>query len=319
MSRPLRITYPGAIYHIINRGSRRDKIFKRIGDRIEFLERLQASLEKYNGILFGYCLMDNHFHLLIQTLEPNISDIMQTLQGGYANWFRFKHRLVGPLFQSRFKSVLVEDESYLVTLSSYIHLNPVRAGIVENPEDYRWSSAEVYLKSKESDLVETKRVLHHSGGLENYRYILSEMIDDPPEYEAVYGKFSILGDKAFKDKVVRQNYNGYLEKIDMVEIPELKFLTVKSPDKIKEIVLKHFNIQEKELLRSSRNNIPRKLFLHLLKKYSRLKLSEIADFTGTLPNSCGSLIIKFRNEIKQSKELKKLVDGMEEQLINETS
>jgi len=210
MSRPLRITYPGAIYHIINRGSRRDKIFRRIGDRIEFLERLQASLEKSNGVLFGYCLMDNHFHLLIQTLEPNISNIMQTLQGGYANWFRFKHRLVGPLFQSRFKSVLVE-------------------------------------------------------------------------------------------------------------IPELKFLTKKSPDRIKEIVLKHFNIKEKELLRSSRNNIPRKLFLHLLKKYSRLKLSEIAAFSEILPNSCGSLIIKFRNDIKKSKELKNLVDGIEEQLRNETS
>jgi hypothetical protein len=262
--------------------------------------------------------MDNHFHLLIQTLEPNISDIMQTLQGGYANWFRFKYRLVGPLFQSRFKSVLVEDESYLVTLSSYIHLNPVRAGIVKNPEDYRWSSAEIYLKSKESDLVETKRVLHHSGGLENYRYIMLGMIGDPPEHEAVYGKFSILGEKAFKDKMVRQNYNGYLEKLDIVDIPELKFLTIKSPDRIKEIVLKHFNIKEKELLRSSRNNIPKKLFLHLLKKYSRLKLSEIAVFSGTLPNSCGSLIIKFRNDIKQSKELKKMVDGVEEKLRNET-
>jgi putative transposase len=90
--------------------------------------------------------MDNHYHLLIQTLDANISDIMRTLQGGYANWFRFKHKLVGPLFQSRFKSVLVEDESYLVTLSSYIHLNPVRARMVENAADYRWSSAGIYLR-----------------------------------------------------------------------------------------------------------------------------------------------------------------------------
>jgi hypothetical protein len=258
--------------------------------------------------------MDNHFHLLIQTLEPNISDIMQTLQGGYANWFRFKYRLVGPLFQSRFKSVLVEDESYLVTLSSYIHLNPVRAGMVKNPEDYRWSSAEIYLKSKESDLVETKRVLHHSGGLENYRYIMLGMIGDPPEYEAVYGKFSILGEKAFKDKVIRQNYSGYLEKIEQVAMPDLARLKQNSPEDIKNAVLKYFNINEDALLERSRNNIAIKVYFLMLKRHSSLKIVDIAGIAGMLPNSCSRLILKFEETVKKDKRMRSIIEDIEESI-----
>ena len=257
MSRPLRITYPGAIYHIINRGSRRDKIFRRVGDRIEFLERLEASLKKFNGILFGYCLMDNHFHLLVQTLEPNISDIMRTLQGGYANWFRFKHRQVGPLFQSRFKSVLVEDESYLVTLSSYIHLNPVRAGIVQKAEDFRWSSAKIYLNNEDSAFVEKKRVLHYAGGLENYRYIMLGVLQEKPLSESIYGKYSILGKESFAQKLISQNRGELLEKIDHVAMPDVVKLISKSPEYIKEKVCKVLKTKESVLFKRSRNNVPR--------------------------------------------------------------
>ncbi len=134
MTRPLRISYPGAIYHIINRGSRRERIFRRRNDRLEFLSKIQSACEKYNAMVHAYCLMDNHYHLLIETLEGDISSIMQKVQSGYANWFRAKYKQIGPLFQGRYKSVLVENHAYLITLSCYIHLNPVRAKMVENPK-----------------------------------------------------------------------------------------------------------------------------------------------------------------------------------------
>jgi putative transposase len=204
MARPLRITYPGAIYHIINRGCRRDKIFRRIADREEFLARLTASSSKYGIIINGYCLMDNHFHLLVETPNENLSAFMQLLQCGYANWFKVRYKLVGPLFQSRFKSVLVEDESYLVTLSAYIHLNPVRAKMTNDPESYKWSSCGIYLRNEKTELVDPSMVLEYAGGVDNYKFILSEMIEDSLPPEAVYGKFSILGTAAFKEKVARQ-------------------------------------------------------------------------------------------------------------------
>ena len=128
MARPLRIEYPGAFYHITTRGVGRQDIFFDEADKQMFLEKLGDVQEKWGLVVHGYCLMSNHYHLEVETLEGNISRSMQWLNHVYAGYINKKYKRVGHLFQGRFKSILIEAETHLHILTRYIHLNPVRAG-----------------------------------------------------------------------------------------------------------------------------------------------------------------------------------------------
>ncbi len=140
MARPLRIEYPGALYHITSRGNARADIFDDNPDREKFLSILGVVVRKYRWICHGYCLMDNHYHLLVETPESNLCRGMRQINGLYTQGFNRRHGRVGHLFQGRYKSILVEKDSYLLQLSRYIVLNPVKAGMVKAPEDWEWSS-----------------------------------------------------------------------------------------------------------------------------------------------------------------------------------
>ncbi|HEX7151667.1 MAG TPA: transposase [Thermoanaerobaculia bacterium] len=140
MARPLRIEFPGALYHITSRGNEQRRIFKSDRDRTQFLLFLGEVARRFGWSVTAYVLMSNHFHLVIQTPEPNLSKGMHWLKGTYAAWFNRHHRRSGHLFQGRFHALLVEKESYFTQVLRYVVLNPVRAGMVRRPEDYRWSS-----------------------------------------------------------------------------------------------------------------------------------------------------------------------------------
>ncbi|HRZ80630.1 MAG TPA: transposase, partial [bacterium] len=307
----LRITYPGAIYHIINRGCRKDRIFRRVADREEFLTRLSAASSKYGILVHGYCLMDNHFHLLVETPGENLSAFMQLLQCGYANWFKVRYKLVGPVFQSRFKSVLVEDASYLVTLSAYIHLNPVRAKIIEDPESYRWSSCGLYLRDEKSEIVDPAMVLEYAGGVDNYRFILSEMIGDTPPPESVYGKYSILGTAAFKEKVARQIDDSRINIQDQPEFHKLKSVT---DQKLRKIISDVMQVKERSLTEKSYKNTGRKIYLYMLKKHTKMKVSEIAEHSKMKQHAAGELIRKFEKKFENAEELRILIEYIEKRL-----
>lgn len=140
MARPLRIEFAGALYHITSRGNERRPIFRANRDRETFLGFLADATRRFGWSVTSWVLMNNHFHLVIQTPEPNLSRGMQWLNGTYAAWFNHRYSRSGHLFHGRFKAVLVEKESYFAEVLRYVALNPVRAGIVKRPEDYRWSS-----------------------------------------------------------------------------------------------------------------------------------------------------------------------------------
>lgn len=140
MARPLRIEFPGAIYHVTSRGNARCKIFLNDEDRETFLATLTRVTERFGWICHTYCLMDNHFHLMIETPEPNLSRGMRQLNGVFTQHFNRRHRKVGHLFQGRFKAILIERDSYLLELCRYVVLNPVRAKMVKSPQAYLWSS-----------------------------------------------------------------------------------------------------------------------------------------------------------------------------------
>lgn len=140
MTRPLRIEFPGAIYHVTSRGNARAPIFLDDSDRHLFLETLGQVVERFNWLCHGYCLMDNHYHLMVETPEGNLAAGMRQLNGVYTQRFNRRHRRVGHLFQGRFKAILVDRDSYLLELCRYVVLNPVRARVVKRAGDYRWSS-----------------------------------------------------------------------------------------------------------------------------------------------------------------------------------
>jgi len=140
MARPLRIEYLGALHHITARGNRKDEIYLGSSDRYKFLEILEKTVRRYNWICHAYCLMNNHYHLLIETPDANLSKGMRQLNGVYTQYFNRANDSVGHLFQGRFKSILVEKESYLLELCRYIVCNPVRANLCKEPKDWKWSS-----------------------------------------------------------------------------------------------------------------------------------------------------------------------------------
>ena len=140
MARPLRIEYLGAVYHLTSRGNARRKIFRDHQDRETFLETLASVVKRYNWLCHAYCLMDNHYHLIIETMDANLSMGMRQLNGVYTQRYNRRDDKPGHVFQGRFKAVLVQKESYLLELSRYVVLNPVRAKMVEDPKDWAWSS-----------------------------------------------------------------------------------------------------------------------------------------------------------------------------------
>ena len=140
MVRPLRIEYPGAVYHVTARGDRREPIAHDDGDRELFLRILGQALERFDAQAWAYCLMGNHYHLVLHTREANLSRLMRQVNGVYTQAFNRSRSLTGHLFQGRFKAILVDSDSYLLEVCRYVDLNPVRAGMVERPDAYRWSS-----------------------------------------------------------------------------------------------------------------------------------------------------------------------------------
>jgi len=140
MTRPLRLAYPGALYHVTTRGNARQAIYTDDQDHSTFLAVLAAVVTRSQWLCHAYCLMDNHYHLLIETPQGNLSAGMRQLNGIYAQRFNRRHTWVGHVFQGRFKAILVERENYLLELCRYVVLNPVRAGLAKRPQTYRWSS-----------------------------------------------------------------------------------------------------------------------------------------------------------------------------------
>jgi REP element-mobilizing transposase RayT len=224
MARPLRIELAGGLYHVTSRGDRRENIYDDDKDREEWVTTLGRVCERFNWRCHAYCLMDNHYHFVVETAEGNLSKGMRQLNGVYTQYFNRQHNRVGHVFQGRFKSILVEKESYLMELSRYVVLNPVRAGMVNQVEDWAWSS---YLamqgKAEELLWLETDWVLgqfssKRAKAIELYINFVREGVGLPSVWRGLR-KQIFMGSDQFIDSMLQVIAN---DKKIIEEIPRLQ-------------------------------------------------------------------------------------------------
>jgi len=292
MSRPLRIEFPGAVYHITSRGNGKQKIFFKDNDRKIFLNFLWEVVEREKWVCYAYCLMDNHYHLLIETKRANLSRGMRELNGIYAQKLNYIRDSVGHVFQSRYKSILVEKDNYLLELCRYIALNPVRAGIVENPEDWKWSSYRATLGLVEaSKHLNVLWVLNNfdeniKKGRKKYKKFVLEGIGKESPWSELRGRV-FLGSKRFMER-----HEGRLsQKLEEQEIAkEERFANRPSLDEIFK------NVKTKE----KRN----KRIYEAYEKY-RYSLKEIGDFFNIHYSTVSRIIKKIKEERKYKNSKKK--------------
>jgi len=208
MARPLRLQFDGAIYHVTARGNAREDIFDDDKDRQTFLECLGKVVHRFNWLSHAYCLMDNHYHLVIETPEANLSKGMRQLNGIYTQRYNRRHRTVGHVFQGRYKAILIQKESHLLEVCRYVVLNPVRAKAVEKVEQWKWSSYRGTAGLAEGPpwltvdwvLGQFDQDRHPAASL--YRRFVREGIDRPSIWEGVQAQV-LLGNEDFVEKLQR--------------------------------------------------------------------------------------------------------------------
>ncbi len=313
MARPLRIEYSGAWHHVMNRGRRAEKVFHDNQDRGMFVDLLEETVDTWNIRISAYCLMPNHYHILVQTPDANLSRSMRHINGVYTQRFNRKHGCDGQLFRGRYKSILVSADSHLLQLVRYIHRNPVKACLVNNLDDYVWSSHKGYLSiAKRWNWLHKKFIFslldkNKKNWVRRYRQFVS--IEDDNEIAAVIeGKKwpSVLGSKTFIDWVKGQ----YFALKSQEEIPDAKTL---APDA--ELIIKgvcaFYNVSREDLFKSKRGefNEPRSAAIFLFRELRRDSLREIsAQFHMEKYSSISSIIQRLKQRMQKDRELKSRIN-----------
>jgi putative transposase len=205
MARRPRFFAAGVLYHVIVRGNQRQKTFTSDSDYQAYIERLARYRKKYSYVVHAYCLMSNHVHLLVESSEQPLAKFMQGLQQSYSQYFNLKHRKTGHLFEGRYKAIICEKDEYLLALIRYIHLNPVRAGMVKVPDRYRHSGHHAYLQGKATEIIDPGKVLSMLGGKGAYRRFVHDGVGDghKEEYYAVEDQ-RFLGGEGFGEKMLKK-------------------------------------------------------------------------------------------------------------------
>ena len=323
MARPLRIEYPGAYYHILNRGNAGERIFVSHRDKEKFLEYLEKAVQRFSITVHTYCLMGNHYHLLIETPQANLSAAIQWLNVSYATYFNRKRHRRGHLFHGRFKAFLVDADEYLQQLSRYIHLNPVRAKMVSNPSDYKWSSYPVFIKkAKRPAWLETRFVLGAFSSKQKYAIrcyksfvedVDIKTLEDP--FKNLSGGF-ILGGTAFVNWAKATFLSG---KTGEKEIPQLKALRPRPSLKtVHDAVCEEFGSSEEDIVKKGRKgNKVRDVAIYLSRSHSGLSCNELGRVYGGISGAAITMKYKQISEaISSDKQLWRRLQRLNRCILN---
>ncbi len=316
MPRPLRIEYENAYYHVMNRGRGRQHIFHGDDYFSAFLSTLEQAHQRFGLQILSYCLMSNHYHLLVKTPEANLGRAMRHINGQYTQMYNRLRNKDGSLFRGRYKAILVEQDSYQLQVSRYIHRNPIDAKMIEQLEDYRWSSYPSYVRKQptpdwlfQSEIYQQLAV--KSRQRERYRAFVETGVDE--EIARFYRKGNqkpYLGSSSFRDWIYRHRLSDDPE----IDQNALKYFRP-GIDQVTDSVARYFKVSRESIMNSQRGrvdeNIPRWLVMYFAQDISGLKLQEIADFlglkrTGSIPTTVSKLRQRIANDAGLARDVDKL-------------
>ena len=307
MARKPRIHLSGGLYHVIFRGNGGQPVFLNDEDRYRFYLLLQEGTCRFGYRVYAFCLMTNHIHLALQVSDVPLSRGMQNLSFRYTRWINWRQKRTGHLFQGRYKAVLVDGDSYLLELVRYIHLNPVRAGMLKDPEEYPWSSHNAYLGKESLPCLTIDSLLNHFGksfaeARENYRrFVLDGLKEEHrPEFHGIGEDTRLLGDDSFIEKCLSDS-DGIPLRLTVREIA----------DKVCHI----YEITETELKSPSQcrnRSEARAVVGWLAQELGCVTLSEVGKLVNRDVGSISSAVRRLSNRMREVPELAKRVRLLKE-------
>lgn len=320
MARPLRIEYEGAVYHVTARGNERKKIFFSKTDYNKFIQYLTEAKNKFNINLHCYVLMNNHYHLIVETPDANLSRAMHYINGSFTTYINIKRKRSGHLFQGRYKSIIVDKDNYLLELSRYIHLNPVRAKMVEKPEDYYYSSYSSYISRKKDNILNKGLVLdlvtrRDGNASDEYNRFVEAAIgvelDDP--MKDVYGG-TMLGGVRFIKETLRRIKEDYHRKD---EVSNRKALRANYEiDEVVTAISNHFKLSYANIV-NARPSEQRSIAIYLTKERTVATNREIGEiFSGLTHSAVAKIYRKMIKDMRGDKKLRRKIIQIQKTLDN---
>jgi REP element-mobilizing transposase RayT len=279
MARPLRVEFPGALYLVSARAIPRQRLFRDEEEAADFSGRLPQLVETFGAVFHGFCLLPNHYHLLVETPRGNLTRIVHRLNSGYTASVNTRRQRKGPLLQTRYRSILLEEDPWLLRLSVHVHLNPVRKKLAGDAWSYPASSARAFGPlGPEIPGLATGKVLSLAGGPEAYARLLDDALQTPPPapWKEVWRQ-SVLGGDGLRRRVLAalegrdiREIAGFTPERGGVELPE-----------VVRLVAENTGVGEREILRSKFQRVlARKLAIHLARRFTGLTLRQIGEVFG---------------------------------------
>ena len=311
MARPWRIQFPGAVYHVTARGNRRQDIFFEDSDRLDFLRLLGLAAGRFELRIFAFCLMTNHYHLFLQTPSPNLSAALHWINASYSIRLNLRRRLAGHLLQGRFKAALVSDQAHWHKLSIYIHLNPVRAKMVEHPADYEWSSCRDYLSpTPRFPWLDPEPMLAAFGqgkaAVRRYRSILAGVLDETTEYWAVFQRE--MAEAARADMTSRAK--AHPPAGNSREVPEYSPWRRQPLDLDAELaaLARALNLEPAQLLRRRRHFPPRLAVFYYLVEIKHAPITAVARLFSITPSAVSRALARCRQTLPTNPDIAHTID-----------
>lgn len=314
MPRPLRVEFPGALYHVIVRGNERKIVFRDDADRDLYLRRLQHYRERFEFRLLAYCLMTNHVHLALETGETPLSRVIHGLQSSFTQAFNRRHKRSGHLFQGRYKALLVDADRYFLALLRYIHRNPLEARLAERAEDYAWSSDRFYRRGRAPVWLDVDRGYFLMGarrgsGAHRYRELMGET--EHERYNEIGDIAQVFkGDEAFAKKALQR-----------VEVPELVRRSLRV-EQIALAVAKDVGLDLPSLRTPSRRadaSQARAMTAYLGRLCGRIPYSRTATYFNRDASTVAKDVFKFDQTLRTTRKLREQVDAIARRLIRPSS
>lgn len=311
MARKPRIHFPGALYHVIARGNHGQTVFHEDRDFALYRQLLTEYKGQFHCSIYAYALMPNHIHILLETGQPSLSRFMHRLQFRYTLRANLKYKTHGHLFQGRYKAILCDKDTYLLELSAYIHLNPVRAGLAKDPSDYVWSSYRSYIMSHSEDLADTSYLLSQFSlnphvARNRYRRFVEDRLGQGHRDDLYAVKEQrLLGDDNFIERIHRaaKEETPHFYEVSLSELVSCVSSTLELPEEI--------------LYSSSRNRrgaLGRALVAYLGRETGRFRLKDVAEHFKRDPAAISQVTRRIEEEIQEEGILSKTVQRVKEKL-----